>query len=534
MKIFFEILKVQLLGIFSSQTKIGKKKSMGIFLLGLIFVSIIYCSSLYSFMIYTGLPSGQKFFMLYIMFGVAFILLFVFSISMAQGQLFEFKDFELLMTLPISRMTILVAKILSFYIILFMYELFFIGPVIMIYGVMEKMGLMYYLYAGVGSIFFVLTPITIASVLALIVRKISGTGKYRNLITNVVTFIFFIGIFIGSFSISSNPNMVVSAESLYLILDYLRTFATPAYYFAQACLNSNFIDLCLYIGASVVIFIAFILIFNKMFIKTNSNVTIGYKVKNFKLEEKKVQSQFITLYLKEIKKVLSNFMYIMNMTIGQIMMIGFGIYFVFFANDSVAQFITLVQSLGIDVHDILFGLVLVAICLCGHMSATSSVSISLEGKHLWILQTAPIKTVDIFLSKILVNVTFIIFTSLISLILMGIAFNFNLFYVLLGCLVIIGLSFFVGLFGLIANVNYPKLEFDREIVVIKQSASSFIAIIGGIIIALIICACYAYVVNSNTPIIIFVLGLLAFYFISDIFMWIYLKTTGIKKFLEIY
>lgn len=534
MKTFIEILKVQVFGIFSSQTISRKKKSKGILLLGLIFISLIYCSSLYSILIYQGLPSGQKFFMVYILFGAAFLILFIFSITLAQGQLFAFKDFELMMTLPISRKVILISKISSFFILQFIYEIFFIGPVVLIYGIAESMGIAYYAIALVGAIFFALTPITLASMIALLVRKISGTGKYRNMITNAVTIILFVGIFFGSFFFSSNSEAMVGIESLYLILDYLRIFTAPAYYFAQACVNLSVLDLLISISINVLIFIVFVFSFNKLFIQTNSNVTVGYKVKNFKLKEQAVQSQFLTLYIKELRKLFSNFMYMMNMTIGQLMLIGFGIYFTFFEQETIYEVLSIFASIGIDVQNLLFGVIIVAICVFGHLCATASVSISLEGKHLWIIKSSPIRTTDIFLAKILVNVTVIIFTSLLALVFLGIAFKMNLLYIILGCVTIIGLSFFVGLFGLIVNVNYPKLNFDREIVVIKQSVSSFIGIMGGMIISILIACCFYYATKVNVSSLIFVVGLTAFYLIADIGMWIYLKTTGVKKFTELY
>ncbi|MGB4613232.1 MAG: hypothetical protein WBH68_02855, partial [Erysipelotrichaceae bacterium] len=88
---------------------------------------------------------------------------------------------------------------------------------------------------------------------------------------------------------------------------------------------------------------------------------------------------------------------------------------------------------------------------------------------------------------------------------------------------------FVSMIGLVLNLLFPKLDFDREIVVIKQSMSSFLGIMINLIIGisvLFLTIKFSYLTSAYTTMLIIIM----FYLTSSLIMYVWLSTEGVKKF----
>lgn len=529
----FELAKIQITGFMSSSMRTGsQRKITGRILIGVIFISILLSSGMYTFGIYSTLPVGYKDLTLYMMSAVAVVFIFIISITTAQGQLFQFKDFEQLMSWPISRNQVFLTKIISFVGLNFLYQTFLIIPALIIYGINEGMGILFYLFGIVGSFFLTFIPITLASLLAFLIRKLAGNGKYKTLLVNLGSFVLLGGIFVCSFSMSNLETTVIPTETLQQGYQLVKTYLFPVYWYIKGTIDSNIF----YLGGSIifnsVIFMLFIFVFSKTFISINAQVQEGYKVKNFKLGKTNSNNALSALFNKEIMKVFANSMYFFNLALGQVMLIIGGIFLII----NKSKLNELLGQVGIEsslVVSSFFGLVCSAICLFALMTPTSSVSISLEGKQWWITKTIPVKTEIIFISKALVNAVIIWIPSAIGFLLVSFGFSFSILEVLLGLLLIFVLGIFVGLLGLAINLNFPKLNFDREIIVIKQSMSSFISIMGGMILGALII--FGFIWLSNYLASIVIIGMITLVFGAlDFVLWMYLKTIGIRKFNELY
>ena len=116
--------------------------------------------------------------------------------------------------------------------------------------------------------------------------------------------------------------------------------------------------------------------------------------------------------------------------------------------------------------------------------------ISLEGKRLWLAKSLPVSTFEILLSKIMVNVVIVVIPTTLFALIAGIYFNLGLFNIFFIFEFIVLSSLFTGMFGILVNLRFPKFDYDREIVVIKQSLAAFIAVLGSIAIATAVTAMF--------------------------------------------
>lgn len=497
----------------------------------LIVASLIYASVFYSLGIMSSLPASDKYLIVYMMAFAATAMIIFFSIQLAQGNLFAFKDFDFLMSLPLPKSTIMISKMVSFLVINYGYSGFLLIPTIVIYGIQSSMGILYYLYALIGFIALPLIPMVLSSIIALLIRALAGKSRFRSLFTNLLSIVVFGLIFIGSFALSFSANstttIVINPDDL---IRPMMTWIPFVGYYVKGVVETDFVSLLISLVMNFAVFALFVFAFNKTFIKINSNLQEGYHVKNYRLKRIEKSSCLMTLYGKELKKFFGNFMYVMNMAMGQVMLVLGAGYVLLNKN---VLFGMLEQLAGPQAVTQLSSNVFVLVCgaciFFALLSNSSAVSISLEGKNLWIVKSLPIKTMDLFMSKILVNVSIIAIPSLIGFIAMTLAFDFNLLYIIEGLLLIGMISFFVGFMGITVNLFFPKLEFDREILVIKQSAASFIAIMGGMVVGLALFVLLLSGMEWMAPAVLIGVTIL-FFALANVGFYFFLSTKGSKMF----
>jgi ABC-2 type transport system permease protein len=172
------------------------------------------------------------------------------------------------------------------------------------------------------------------------------------------------------------------------------------------------------------------------------------------------------------------------------------------------------------------------VVFCIVMSNTSCVSISIEGKNLWILKSLPIAEMDIFKSKILLNILLTIPISLISFLVIGIKLGFELKTVILVMIFIVLLAVFSAALGLFINLLYPKLEFTSDVQVVKQGASVIINMISNLLYLAILCGIGYVLKISNFEVFLVVSNVIIF--VSILGMYNLLKYKGVELFKKLY
>ena len=161
-------------------------------------------------------------------------------------------------------------------------------------------------------------------------------------------------------------------------------------------------------------------------------------------------------------------------------------------------------------------------------SITNSV-ISLEGKNISILKSLPITAKTILISKVLSAL--IITTPILILgnIILFVRFKINIFESLLLLVLSILIPLVSHFIGLIINLKYPKFDWENSTEVVKQSTSSFIAVMLGMFLFIISTVIITNFLGHVNAILLLSLTTLI-YLIIDIILYMYLSITGVKKF----
>lgn len=492
-------------------------------------LGIMLIMAYYTMILMASLPKELYYVVLYIMGAAALFFVFITTISLSFGYVIGFKDHDLLLSLPLKTTNIYLSKLLGLVVVNLLYYLCFMVPAMLCYGFMAKMNVLFYLLMIIGLIFQPLGAIAIATLISLAFAKFSGNGRYRQVITNAFTVIFVIIIMVLSFSFSSLEQGTQATELFYAVYEQIKQTLPSLYWYVSGCIINDGFKVFLSIAVNTLLLLLLVRFSNKLLFKLNQNYSEEYHDAKFRLKGIKTSSTFVALFKKEFKGFFLNFNYFFNLGIGSIMSILLLLYLLFKYYDELQILLATLPQAMIETG---FFCGCLIIAFMNMIDCTSCVSVSLEGKSLWILKSLPIDAMEVFKAKILVNFIIVFVSSLIGLSFMIFIIPVHIMYVFFAMILFGLVAIFVGSFGLIVNLKFPKLIWDREIIVIKQSISSFIAVISLMFIGGAV-GVIGYFLSSKINAYTAMLIIITVYLLLDIMLYILLKKWGRRKFMAL-
>ncbi|MHB8064500.1 MAG: putative ABC transporter permease subunit [Ruminiclostridium sp.] len=452
----------------------------------------------------------------------------LFSITMSTfkipGYLFSFKDYDLLMSMPLKPSAILASKMVFIYLSNLLVTVIIGIPPLIIYGMKTSGGALYYSFVAITTLFIPLIPIAIGAFFAYFLGRISTKFRSTNTILLIGSFLLFIAIMVGSTMVGQLNSQYVqnSIPTVNIMSDIL--FWTKFY--IGALKGDNALYLIAFVLISLIIFGVFVVVFSKGFKSINSKLSEKFKASNYKMTKLKASTVLKALYIKELKFYFSSYIYVVNTAFGVIMMTIFSLGIAIFGKDAVSKLLEIPMA---DAY--VSPIVTLMFIFCISFTFITAPSISLEGKSLWIIKALPIKIENVLWSKIFLNMTFTVPALIINTIIVALAFKMDAATVL----AIFGVSLLYCLFspiiGILINLYFPKLEWTTQISVVKQSASVFIAMLAGFLTVGLPAALFVVLkpVNINFFLGIFSIILLIF----NVILIKALNNTGVRKFKEL-
>lgn len=474
MKKLFRLVNIQLLGMLGSMLAIGARRSRKN-------ARVLYAG----IVLFTVLMGGIAFFYLYgmgsilksygkldalpqIAMALASMAVIISTAFKVKGTIFGFKDYDLVMSLPVSTGSVVASRIILLYCINLYFVLLLMVPMTVAYGILAGPDFSFYIM-GILSFFLVpMVPVILASILGTIITYVASRFRSMNLVGIIIAFAVLLA-YMG-FSMTFRGSGEEIADIGDMISRRVNSIYPLAGYYTDAVCKGDFISFAFFAVISVASFLLYSYVIGRVFKKVNTDVTTGRYKAGFALGELKAASPLKALYVKELKRFFSSTVYVLNT--------GFGI--VLLTIGSIAAFFVDINKLaaGAGGAVILGQLLPAAVSFCVVMSCTTASSISLEGRNLWILKSLPVDARCIFYSKILVNLT-ITAPALADSIMLAIALRLGVAEGVILFLVSAACSIFISLFGLWVNLRFYNLDWTSETVVVKQSAAMIITIFTG-------------------------------------------------------
>lgn len=401
---------------------------------------------------------------------VTSIVVLMTTILKVKGTIFGFRDFDMIMSLPVSTSGIVASRVLLLYAINLLFVFMFMVPMMVAYGILAGPKLFFYVNSGILIFFIPMIPIILASVLGTLVTYLATRFRHSNLVTIIISLLAFLSM-MGLSMITKDTGEELVNMSKQLTKQINSMYALASLY-TDAVIEGNIIALGFFVIISLAAFVIYSYIIGKLFKKINTLIMSRRARSNYKLGELKALSPLKALYWKELKRYFASPIYVLNTGLGVVILTLGALAAIFVDPQKLLG--TGTSELPVQIMD----MVPIMVSFCIVMSSTTMASISLEGKSLWILKSLPITAKTIFGSKLLVNLTIlapVLFDVLLLVVILEMGFLKGLIVVAVAVLC----SLFTALFGLLINLRLPNFNWTSETMVVKQSAASMVVIFTG-------------------------------------------------------
>ena len=393
--------------------------------------------------------------------------------------LFNCKDDNLLLSLPIKKKTVLFVRILKFYIFELLYNSLFIIPVIIVYAINVVPDWTFYLSSFVALLVLPIVPIAISCIIGFLITFISSKFKGKNIVQTIVTMAFLLIVLYLSFNLEGFIKDI--AKEATSLNDLITKLYYPVGAYISLINDFNILSLLSYILINILIFAVVVFILGKIYFKINSSqkrVLTSHKNTHYVIKSRSRLSAFIH---KELNRFVATPVFITNAGFGLVLFVAACILCSLKFDSLIDMFLK--ANPKVKVSLITDNLPLIAyglLCFSSLMTSITSSMISLEGKTFNILKSFPIKSSRIVLYKVITALVVMLPCLLLGDIILFIRFKFDIISIILILLGTLILPLVTELIGIIANLKYPKMDATNDTEVVKQSMSSMIATFVGL------------------------------------------------------
>ncbi len=412
------------------------------------------------------------------------LLAFLFTFFKTNGYLFNFKEYDMLMSLPFSSSTVAACKFLYMYLKSLPWYLSISLSMMIGYGIYAHPNFLIYPLWIILAFFLPVIPMLIAAFLGFLVARISAGFRKTNIIQTVLTMLIVILGFSLRFIIEGVFKNNKVEETLKKASDFTENASGiyfPARWFSDSVTKGNVLSALLLVATSALIFALVFFIVGRSYRNINSALKSHAASKNYKMSGQKQRSVRQAIVFKEFKRMTGSTTYMTNAGVGPILAVLIGI-------------VTLVAGfgriVGLVVHDVNFdiGMLQPAIPFVIYffigMLATTACSPSLEGKNYWILQSLPVEKKTIYQGKMLFNMYLTVPAMALSTLCMCISAKVPVTDMVLYLVLGFALCCFSTAWGCVCGIKHMRLDWENEVEVIKQGSAVTIYLLPNMLVVM--------------------------------------------------
>lgn len=479
----WKLIKIRLQGMFRRNVSRGGRRKKGTALLfGLL---MLYCLGVFCFMFYMMFSAlAEAFWPLehfrwfyFALVGLmSFALSFFLTAFTAKSELFEAKDNELLLAMPIRPRLIFLSRMA-----VLMGTEYLISLIVMI-----PAGIAWFAAAGFNAVTLVLyclasllLPVCSAGLACFIgwlLARLTARARNKTLVTMVFSLLFLAVYFVVYF----NANAYLQK----LLLNYqalaggMMGWGFLFYWYGAGIAAADPLLLLGFAAVCLAVLTLTVYLLGRSFLKVTATGTAKKKKKSSAAQPQLRRSTLSAALLKkEFKRFTSSAIYMMNCGLGLILSVIAAVALLLNA-DAIRGFLKVFSFLTPTELALAASIVL---SFLASMDMITAPSISLEGKNLWILRTAPVPAGKILSAKLKLHLCLCAPVTLLLSVAAGIVLQSDLPGWLALVLVPQLFVLLAGVFGLTINLLLPKLDWTNEAVPVKQSMSVLVTMLSTMI-----------------------------------------------------
>lgn len=411
-----------------------------------------------------------------------------FAFFEVNGYLFAFREYDLIMSLPLKQQEVVTAKFLHMYVRRMPWYVGLAVALEIPFIYFSKPPVIGILLWIMGAFLLPVIPMLLATVIGALLKGISVKFKHKHVV-EIVLNLFLVGII---FTWAFSTTQVASEGSLEEMIaqgtskvENIANLVPMVGWFRDMVTKGSLLAFVLLLGSSLVLYEIIFLVISREYKKINTRLLEGVSLGNYQLGAQKGKSMMAALIFKEWKRFTSSSLYLMNAAMGLIMLLVVSVGSFFMNVDEMMDGMMEQLPAGIPITaQSIYAVIPVLAGMLISMVDTSCMSPSLEGKNNWILASLPVSKKEIANGKILFNVCLQLPAAILAVILLTISTKAGIVYGL--CYLLIGVLYctFSSAIGLWVGVKFIKLDWENEVEVVKQGAATVIYMIPVLILSM--------------------------------------------------
>lgn len=456
---------------------------------------------------------------------MAMVMMFVGSVFMTQAQLFEAKDNELLLSMPIKPADILFTRMIVLYVYNIVFGFLVLLPAGYAYlecAQMKALGIVSYILLAFLLPFF---SIALASLFGWLMAVLSGRTRHKSLFTIIFSVGFLLLYFWGYTKVIGYIQSLIANGAV--LAQKIKGAVRPLYYLGNCVAQGNLGQLFAVAVCLVAPFVLLYVLLSKNFIRI-ATTKRGFAKVVYREKSMKSTSRKNALLIKELRRLIGTPVYLMNSGLGVILMLISAVAIVI-KKDLISSYISMIPMLQENSMLLLAAVV----CMMSSMNMITAPSVSLEGKNFWILRSMPVPTREILMAKLKLQLVACLPAVIVTVIAYAYAFGLDT----AGTAWLLFVSGFANvlfaLLGLVINLKFPKLDAISDTAAVKQSASAVVTML--VTMAFVMIPAGIYVINLTKlgGVIgaeVFAAGVCAGYALISVVLYRYLCKKGCRIF----
>lgn len=395
----------------------------------------------------------------------AFAMMFIGSVFAAKAQIFEARDNELLLAMPIPPAQILGSRMLVLLFMNLLFDLLTAIPAGIAWcnagNSVTAAGCAGFLLVSVALVLF---STAMSCLIGWLVALLTSRMRNQSLMTVLFSLIF-LGLYFYFFS-QINSYLTKLLENASQVAHALQ--ASPIYWLGRAAAGQSPGLLVLTLGLLLVPFVLVYIVLSATFLRLVTNRRGAKKIR-YKEKTLKVSGQAAALLKREMTHLLRSPSYLLNSGLGVVMMLAAAVAALIMRH----RLLTALSAFPIG--EMAAPIAVLVVCLLSGMTLFTAPSVSLEGKSIWILQSLPVPTKQILRAKLRLHNCLTMPAAFILSAVLALVLQVSVVQCVLMLLTPLAFTALSANIGLMSNLRHPNLDWINETQAVKQGIAVLIA-----------------------------------------------------------
>ena len=415
---------------------------------------------------------------------LCFLLCFVGTVFSTQSMIYNSKDNDLLISMPIPPKTILLSRIFTLAVLNWFFALLIFLPLEISWTLTRGAGLPSLAILAL----FVLIPMlsmTVTLFIGWLIALITSKLKNKNIVTVILSVIAMGLYLVLCFNLGDITETV--GENPSVVIDFLSSKLGLFVIFGKTVSSFDIVSVLITLAVCILPFAAAVALLSRSFYRIATAKRTAKKAVYVK-KEMKTSSVRAALLKKETGRLFSSATYVMNSFMGGIFAIICAV-MVVLNSDVIAELASDLVSSGLlkgSEGAVCAIAVMVVTVFINSMNVPSAASVSLEGKTLWILKSMPVTAKEVLTAKMFAAALTTAVPSVILVTACVIFLPTTPLYAILAYIVALTVAFFSSGVGIIVNMLMPRFDWVSETVCVKQSGSVAVSMLSMMFLSLIV------------------------------------------------